>query len=119
MLNLALILFAIAALGGLALLILRIRDGNLPMSLALAHGAFAGAGLVLLILAIVNAGAGTMATLPLILFAAAAIGGFFLFSFQLRGQIIPVFFVLVHGVVAVLAFVILLKRVVLSAYGVL
>ncbi len=119
MLNTALVLFVVAAAGGLALLVLRIRDAHLPMGLALAHGVFAASGLVVLVMAIVSKGAGAIATLPLILFVIAAVGGFGLFSFHLRGEKVPVSLALIHGTLAVLAFVILLRRVVFNAYGVL
>jgi hypothetical protein len=107
MLNAAIILFALAAAGGATLAYMRIvkKDVNLP--LAIGHGILAATGLVLLIMTVVRTG-GTGLTAALIAFLAAAIGGFVLLSFHLRMRPMPVPLVLVHGGVAVTAFVILL-----------
>jgi hypothetical protein len=106
--TLPIILFAAAALGGLTLAILRFRDKPLPTPLALGHGAIAAAGLVTLALVAVPHGAPSLARVALGLFGVAALGGFALFSFQLRKQKLPIGIVVVHGLVAVTAFVILL-----------
>lgn len=106
MLASATILFAIAALGGITMLVLHLRRGHLPLALALAHGVLAAAGLVLLILAILLAGAS--AVVSLVLFIIAALGGFFLFALYLRGSKLPTPVVFIHGGVAVIAFLILL-----------
>ena len=106
--TLAAILFAIAALGGVVMAIMRFSGKELPpMGLALLHGAVAAAGLVALIIAVAG-GASAKATLALILFIVAALGGFLLFSYHLRRKALPIPFVVVHGLVAVIAFVILL-----------
>lgn len=102
-----LVLFAIAAAGGLVLAYLRLTNKPLPMPLALLHGALAAAGLVALIVAVVGDGP-TQARIALVLFLVAALGGFFLFSFHLRKKALPVPVVAVHGLVAVAAFVVLL-----------
>ncbi len=52
-------LFAVAAIGGLTLAVLRFQGKELPMGLALAHGAFAAGGLAALIVALASAGAST------------------------------------------------------------
>jgi hypothetical protein len=44
----------------------------------------------------------------LVIFVIAALGGFYLFSFHLRSQVLPSPVVLIHGGAAVLAFVLLL-----------
>src|SRR5689334_5262409 len=108
MLVIAAVLFAVAALGGVTMLALHLRNQNLPLALALAHGAFAAAGLVVLILSVLLASAGS-AVSSLVLFVIAALGGFFPFSVYLRGRKLPTPLILVHGGVAVIAFLILLS----------
>src|SRR5262245_26983791 len=102
------ILFAIAAAGGLTLATLRVKQRDLPMPLALGHGALAAAGLVTLIMLVAKHGGGSPARLALGLFVLAALGGFYLFSQYMHGKQLPLGVVGVHGAVAVVAFVLLL-----------
>ncbi len=106
----ALVLFAIAALGGLTLAVLRLRGrADLPLGLAIVHGLVAAAGLIALIIAIVGATvAGGLSKAALVLFIIAALGGFVLITSHLRTKNVPVPLMLVHAVVAVVAFVLLL-----------
>jgi len=105
----ALILFAVAALGGLVMAVMRFGGRELPpLGLAIVHGLFAAAGLVALIVTLVGQGFSTVATIALIGFVGAALGGFYLFSLHLKRQALPVPYVLVHGLFAVASFVILL-----------
>ena len=106
MLAIAVLLFAVAVVGGVTMLALHLRQGKLPLPLALVHGAFAAAGLVVLILAVLLAGASAVASV--VLFVIAALGGFFLFGLYLRGSKLPTPLIFVHGGVAVVAFLILL-----------
>ena len=111
MLLASVVLFAIAAAGGATLAVLRLTNRPLPLALALVHGAVAAAGLVVLIAAIVGGTAvGTMPTAALAVFLIAAIGGFALFSFHLRNKSLPIPLMLVHGGVAVVAFLMLLSQ---------
>jgi hypothetical protein len=106
----ATILFAMAALGGATLALLHFRGRNpLPMPLALLHGALAATALVLLLFAaLTQPGFGGLGMAALVIFVIAAPGGFYLFSFHLRGQALPSRVVLIHGGAAVLAFGLLL-----------
>ena len=107
--TLAVILFAIAALGGVVMALIRFSGKDLPpMGLAILHGVIAAAGLVALIVAVAGGTGSTKAIIALVLFAGAAIGGFVLFSHHLRRQALPKPYVAIHGLVAVVAFVILL-----------
>ena len=108
----AIILFALAATGGLLLAYLRINNKPLPTPLALAHGAAAAAGLVALLFAVMGGPASGKAQIALGLFAAAALGGFVLFSFHVRKQPLPIPLVVVHGLAAVAAFALLLMAVI-------
>ncbi len=105
----AIILFAIGAIGGVVLAIMRFQNKALPMGLALVHGGLGAAGLVALLVAVF--GSGLHAKLPLALFVVAAIGGFMLFSFQLRHKVIPVGLMLLHAIIAAAALVLLVARV--------
>jgi hypothetical protein len=107
----AIILFALAATGGLLLAYLRINNKELPMPLALVHGAAAAAGLVALALGVLGGAATDQARIALGLFVAAALGGFALFSFHVRKKPLPIPLVVVHGLAAVAAFALLLLAV--------
>jgi hypothetical protein len=108
----AAVLFAIAALGGVVMAAMRFGGRELPpMALALIHGLFAASGLVALILFVINSTAPTLALVSLGVFVIAALGGFMLFSYHLKGKALPVNYVVVHGVGAVVAFLILLAAI--------
>jgi hypothetical protein len=96
----ALVLFGLAALGGATLLARRLKGGNPALGLAMAHGTAAAGGLVTLIVAVVG-GAGGLHVVALVIFGVAALGGFYLLSFHLRGRLLPLGVVLVHATVAV------------------
>jgi len=108
MLTIAAALFAIAALGGITLATLHFRQKGLPMALAVGHGLLGAAGLVVLIVAVVGGATGNLMIASLALFVIAALGGFALFSFHLRRLRLPTPVVLIHGLVAVVAFLLLL-----------
>jgi len=110
MFTVALVVFAVAALGGATLAYMRIVKKDVSMPLAIVHGIFAATGLVLLILGLMGGG-GMGIKLALGVFLTAAVGGFTLISYHLRSRPLPVPLVLVHGGVAVAAFVILLLSV--------
>ncbi len=108
MLTLSIVLFAIAAIGGIALAGLRLTNKNLPAPLAVAHGVIAAVGLVALAIAVVGGLSGTIAIVSLVLFVIAALGGFVLVSFHVGGKVLPIPLMGVHGLVAVAAFLCLL-----------
>ena len=90
MLPIAVGLFAVAAVGGLTLAVLHFKKKSLPLPLALLHGLLGASGLVVLLVAILQGGTPAKAAYAIILFAVAAIGGFYLFSFHLRKKAFPV-----------------------------
>ena len=107
--TLAAILFAIAALGGAVMAVMRLRGRELPpFRLAIVHGLFAAAGLIAVLVIIVGHTTSTQATVALVGFIIAALGGFFLFSYHLRRLALPVCVVIIHGLIAVISFVVLL-----------
>lgn len=107
MLKVAVLIFAIAAAGGLILAIQHFRGANRPWPLAILHGLGGAAGLVLLLVAVLQAEAPSQAKLALGLFVAAALGGFLLFAKRLQGKGLPSPVVIIHAGVAVVAFLIL------------
>jgi hypothetical protein len=109
--TIAVVLFAIAAAGGLVLALLRFRGRDLPMPLALIHGVVAAAGLALLAWAAFGAASSSPARASLAVFGVAAIGGFVLFARHLRNKVLPVPLVVGHAVLAVAGFVLLLSAV--------
>jgi hypothetical protein len=104
----ALVLFALAAVGGVILAVIRFKGQPYPpLPLALVHGAAAAAGLIALIAAVAPGGAPSSVTTALVLFLIAAGGGFFLFFHHLRKVALPVWLVVVHALVAVAGFLML------------
>jgi hypothetical protein len=113
MLIAAAVLFAIAALGGLALAFIHFKqDRNPPGALAALHGVLAATALVILLWAVVQTSAGGALAWALGLFVVAALGGFFLVSFHIRKQRLPSPAVVVHALVAVAGFLLLLSALV-------
>jgi len=108
MLTWSAILFAAAAAGGATMLVMRMQEKEISLGLAVGHGLLAATGLVLLALVVLGGGAGTPATVALVLFAGAALGGFVLFASHLKSGSFSTSLALVHGLVAVAAFVVLL-----------
>src|SRR5437762_14009556 len=89
--NVAAILFAVAAVTGIAIAFIRLSGSDLPpMGLAILHGLFAASGLVALAIAVVAPGAAQWARISLGIFVVAEHGGFVLFSFLLRPRVLPV-----------------------------
>ena len=108
MLKIAVVLFALAALGGIILASLHLKTKNAPIPLALLHGLLAAAGLVLLITAVVQMASAGLAGVALVIFIIAALGGFVLFAMHLKKRPLPGGLIVVHGLVAVVAFIVLL-----------
>lgn len=109
MFNTALIVFAIAAVGGLILAAHVLRGKFAPWALSVLHALLGATGLVLLIVLLLQ-GATTQRVLAgFVLLLVAALGGFFLASFHLRRKLPPKAVVLVHASVAVIGFLTLLS----------
>jgi len=100
-------LFAVAAIGGLIMAVRIFAGGTPPWVLSLLHAAFGAAGIVTLYLAVAGSAVGGLAWIALGLFVVAALGGFFLASFHLRGQAHPKAVVALHALLAVSGFGIL------------
>lgn len=97
-------LFAIAAVLGLIILKNWLTNQDTSRTTVYAHGVFAALGLVLLLVYYFQNGAKTLQT-SIILFLIAAIGGFYMFFRDMKGKMSPTWLAVVHGLVAVAAFV--------------
>jgi hypothetical protein len=107
--NTATILFAIAALAGLTMAMIRFSGRDYPpMWVAIIHGLFAAAGLVALIALMFGGAPGTSLWVALLLFLIAAIVGFVLFSYHLKSRALPIPTMVTHALSATVAFVILI-----------
>ena len=109
MLTYALIIFAIAAVGGLVLAASVLRGKLAPWALSIVHALLGATGLVLLVIAILQGAASSRASAALALLVVAALGGFYLVSFHVRKQIAPKAAVVIHAGVAVTGFLTLLS----------
>lgn len=109
MLKLAVLIFAIGAVGGLILANSVLR-GRLPSwGLSLLHAALGATGLVLTGLVVLQGSGDGRGVVPLALaiLVVAALGGFLLASFHARKQPGPKPVVVVHALVAVTGFLLL------------
>jgi hypothetical protein len=108
--TLTLVLFAIAAVGGIIMAVMRFGGKPVPpLGLALLHGLLAAVALVLLIIAVTKAAGGSgSSTIALALFLVAALGGFVLFAKHLRKGPLSVPLMVIHALVAVAGFLTLL-----------
>ena len=109
MLLYAIVIFAIAAVGGLVLASSVLRGKLAPWAISLLHALLGATGLVLLILLVLQGSAPARLTAALALLVLAALGGFFLASFHMRKQVAPKAVVFVHAGVAVAGFLTLLS----------
>jgi hypothetical protein len=109
MLNYAILIFAIAAIGGLILASSVLRNKLAPWALSIVHALLGAAGLVVLIVMALGGSAPGRLTAALGLLVLAALGGFFLASFHMRNKIAPKAVVFVHAGVAVIGFLTLLS----------
>ena len=104
------VLFAIAAAGGLTMAGVRtFFNKNPPAWLAMLHGLLAAAGLTLLLFGAFTIGVATYAGWALILLIIAALGGLFLnLGYQEKRQLLPKSVMYVHALIAVIGFVLLI-----------
>ena len=111
MLMYAVIVFAIAAVGGLVLASSVLRGKLAPWAISVLHALLGASGLVLLIVAVLQGEGAGRATAALGLLVLAVLGGFYLASLHLRKQVAPKAVVFVHAGIAVVGFLTLLSAV--------
>lgn len=107
MLNISIGLFALAAVLGLVVLLALLKKKETPKPVVFAHGAVAAIALVLLIVYGVQ-NPDHFPKLSIIIFALAAIGGFYLFFNDMKKKPGPVAVAVVHALAAVTGFILLL-----------
>lgn len=113
MLTYAVVVFAIGAVGGLALASFVLRGKLAPWALSLLHAALGALGLLLLIYAALTAGISGAALTALLILVVAALGGFYLASVHLRGEVAKKSVVFIHAGAAAIGFLTLL----VAAFG--
>ncbi|MGB6242698.1 MAG: hypothetical protein WBF69_09485 [Castellaniella sp.] len=111
MLTAALIIFAIAALGGLVLAAHVLRNKFAPWALSALHALLGAIGLILLIIMLVQGNTAQQVLAGFVILLIAALGGFFLASFHLRKQLPPKAVVILHAALAVIGFLTLFSLV--------
>ena len=106
----AVVLFAIAAAGGLVMAGIRtFSNKNPPAWLAMLHGLLAAAALTLLLFGAFTIGLGTYAMWALILLIIAALGGLFLnLGYQEKRKLLPKPVMYIHALIAVIGFIVLI-----------
>ena len=106
MLQIAVLVFAIGAVGGLIMATRVLRGQFAPWALSLLHAALGATGLVLTALVVLGKTADVASIVPiaLLILVVAALGGFFLASFHARKQLPPRAVVFIHAGVAVIGF---------------
>lgn len=115
MFNIAVILIALGAVVGLTMAVQHFRGRTPPApALAIVHGLLAGSGVIVLLLGVWEMGFGTAHTWALVLFGVAALGGLYLLSHHMRQRALPGAVVVIHGLVAAVAFLVLLTAVYLA-----
>ena len=115
MFNTAVLLFAAAAVLGLFMAVQHFRGRTPPPAeLAILHGVVAVCGVVALLIGVREMGTGTAHTWALGLFIVAALGGLYLARNHMRQKPLPNGVVIIHGLVAVVAFLVLLTAVYLA-----
>lgn len=108
MLVASIVLFVVAALGGVYMATSRVRnEKNPPMPVAVVHGIAAATGLILLLIHVFGSSFPALPTISAVLFVIAALGGFVLFRKHTQGQLIPKPLMGVHAAAAVTGFVLL------------
>lgn len=107
MLYLIIGLFALAAVMGIINLKHWMGETKPPRGVVYAHGLFAASALVLLLIQAMKSDGAALRT-SLIIFIIAALAGFYLFARYLKNKIGPGWLAMIHGLVAVVGFVLLL-----------
>jgi hypothetical protein len=114
MLKIAVLVFAVAAVGGLIMATRIFQGKKAPWPLSIVHALLGATGLVLVLLNVIN-GTGSLLLAALIILAVAALGGFYLASFHAGGKLPPKAIVVIHALVAVSGFLLLLGAVFVPA----
>ena len=109
MLTIAVLVFAVGAVGGLILANSVLRGRLAPWGLSLLHAALGATGLVLTAIVVLGGSTDVAKIVPtaLIILVVAALGGFFLASYHARKASPPRAAVIAHAAIAVVGFLLL------------
>ena len=109
MLKIAILIFAIGAVGGLILANSVLRGRMASWALSLLHMGLGATGLVLTAIVVLGGGSGVRGMVPiaLLILVVAALGGFYLASYHVRKTTPPSTVVVVHAGAAVIGFLLL------------
>lgn len=109
MFSTSIILFALAALGGLTMAGMFFAKKRWPGILTAGHGVLAVVGLIVLIVAVMGiVDRNKELATALVLFIVTALGGITLVSFDLRKKSLPPALIVIHGVLAIVSFIVLI-----------
>lgn len=97
MINYAIGTFLVAAVGGLVMAVQIFKERVPSVPLAVLHGALGATGLALLLWVFLTSEPALAVTVGLVILVVAALGGFFLASFHLRGIPHPKAVVVIHA----------------------
>lgn len=103
----SIVIFAAAAIFGLILLAKLLAKKSLPRPVVYTHGFFAATGLIVLLVYAFRY-PDNYPFVSLIFFIVAALGGFILFYNDVRKKTGPVALAIIHGLAAVVAFLLLI-----------
>ena len=112
MLTWALLLLATAVLGGFVLASNVLRWRSAPWVVSIGHGLLATTGVVVLAVALVQGAQSTRATVALVLFALALLGGLHLGATHLRHRLSQRWVVYLHAAMALAGILVLFAAVV-------
>jgi hypothetical protein len=109
MLQTAVVIFAIAAAGGLLMAAIRFKGApRPPSSIAMLHGLLAGAGLTLVLYPALTVGIPAGAWFGLLLLVAAAGGGLILnLKYHEKQLALPIWLIMTHAGIAIVGFIFL------------
>lgn len=107
LLYVTIIIFALAAVFGLTMLIKWLKKEEVSRTIVYGHGILAALALALLIVFTLQ-NVGNDPTVSLVIFIAAALGGFYMFVRELQTKVRPIGVAFAHAVLAVVGFVALL-----------
>jgi glucose uptake protein GlcU len=108
----AVLLIALGAVVGLYMAIQHFKGRTPPKAgVSILHGLLAVSGVIVLLLGVWEIGFGTAHTWALLLFGLAALGGLYLVSHHMRQRPLPNGVIVIHGLVAAVAFLVLLTAV--------
>lgn len=108
MINTSIGLFLVAALFGIYMATRVFKGALPPWGAVILHGLLAASGLIVLLYALYAGAQGMVLIIGAALLVIAALGGFVMFSFQLRKALPPKGIVVVHALAAVIGVVCLL-----------